>query len=162
MPCRAQLPRWPVLDGDFELSERDPKALAVSLTTRKLVKIMKIADYDHDGWATKFPLQVCSVPAGTRLAILVGTSRRQPKLHAFGTVLHPNQPLYIRAQQWDELLNEKTTPLRVVVLSCGNHGSEEQWEYELRTDQKGIHATKFVYSCGDGFSPDPLKAREEF
>jgi hypothetical protein len=159
----AVLPHWPVLDGDYELSQTSPARFSALVRARRPVTVMHIADYDHDGRATEFPLQIGTL-SGTEPTILVGISRRFPYLHAFGTVLHPKEPLVLRdSSQWDTVLHARRK-VTLIQLHCGDHGGGEQWEFELRFDKEGIHATRIVYSCGPDFSEarGALKSREEF
>lgn len=160
----AVLSRWPVLDGDYELSQTSPDTFGALVRARAPKTAMRLGDYDHDGRATEFPLQVGAGPCGYCPTILVGISRRFPYLHAFGTVLHPKEPLGLHhPSDWDTVLHGQRK-VTLVQISCGNHGAEEQTELELRFDEEGIHATRIVYSCGPGpdFSRAALKSREEF
>lgn len=52
----AVLQRWPVLSADF--SARDSVEFGRQVRTRKAVGILKLGDYDHNGQATEFLLQV--------------------------------------------------------------------------------------------------------
>jgi hypothetical protein len=159
----AVLSRWPALPDDYKLSEAHPDEFGAAVRARNPTTIMHIADYDHDGRATEFPLQIEAFPCGHRATVLVGVSRRLPRLHAFGTVLHPNKPLILRdPSQWDALLHSQGN-VSLLQKSCGDHGSDEEVELELHIDAQGIHARRLVYSCSpDLNSRGPLRSREEF
>jgi len=141
---RAVLRRWPVLDSDSDFAVGGQFALRVR--ARRPARAMRIADYDHDGWATEFPLQVGSYPV-VWPAILVGVSRRRPHLHAFGTAQHPHAPLTLAdPEQWEDFLHS-SGDTTLVQVGCGNHGSEEQTEIALRATPAGLVATEFTYAC---------------
>jgi hypothetical protein len=160
----AVLPHWPKLDGDYELSQTSLDTFGALVRARRPVTVMHIADYDHDGRATEFPLQIGAGPCGNYPTILVGITRRFPYLHVFGTVLHPKEPLALRdSSQWDTVLHARRKVM-LIQIPCGIHADEEQTEYELRVDKEGIHATRIVYSCDPDFPEKrgALKSREEF
>src|SRR5512137_1825717 len=52
---QAVLRRWDVHKDDFD--EHDSPTFAARVKARPLARIMKFADYDHDGRATEFVLQ---------------------------------------------------------------------------------------------------------
>ena len=54
---------------------------------------MPLGDYDRDGRATEFVLQVDAGPCGHDTSLVVGISRDTPRLHAFGTAESPDEPL---------------------------------------------------------------------
>jgi hypothetical protein len=142
----AQLPKRPVLDSD--MAHMDDPEFAKMVASRPVVKVMALADYDHDGRATEFLLQV-GAPCGHRQTIVVGISRANPKLHAFGTIANPKKPLVLESPEaWKQLLrsNGKTT---VVSWPCGDHGSPEELQFELVTGESGIQAFLLRYSCND-------------
>jgi len=93
---------------------------------------MNFADYDHDGEATEFFIQTESLACGHQNGIVVGVSKRNPHLHAFGTVLHPTRPLHLEPDETQALLNS-SGPVRLVDLQCLDHGSDVEIELELST-----------------------------
>jgi hypothetical protein len=98
----AILQRWDVRDQDLE--DHDSKHFSESVSKRPVTKVMKLADYNHDGDANEFFLQTGVLPCGKRVGVVIGLSTLRPRLHAFGSVLHPDQPLYLFKPQWDALL----------------------------------------------------------
>lgn len=76
---------------------------------------MKFADYDQDGDATEFPLQVGAMAGARKVGLLVGISKAIPKLHAFGTAEHPNRPIVLQLWEWDALLK---SPKHSVTLTA--------------------------------------------
>ena len=142
----AQLQRWPVRDGDFERMSQPGFSRLV--TSRPIVRIINLADYDHDGRATEFLFQIGAGPCGHRQIVLVGISRANPKLHVFGTVAHPEVPLVLESpDSWKQLLRSKGKTT-VISWPCGDHGSEDETAVELNTGTNGIRAYRLRYACG--------------
>jgi hypothetical protein len=101
----AVLQRWPTqrddLDVGFQpLNSPEWKAFLARVRARPAVKVLKLAAYDHDGNATEFFFQT-EAGAGHRWGIVVGVSASNPRLHAFGTVRHPNTPLVMQPKEWE-------------------------------------------------------------
>jgi len=119
---RARLARWPKVEGDIDESFR------------------------IDQLATEFILQTAALPCGKKQSIVVGVSKNQPRLHAFGTVEHPRQPLELYVRQWDELRKAKL-PLELDMWSCGDHGSERQSTLTVSIDARGLHAFLDQFGC---------------
>ena len=107
---------------------------------------MRFGDYDHDGQATEFILQVGTLPCGKKMSVAIGVSRQNPRLHVFSTAEHPERPLVLQAWQWESLLGAKA-PIKVTDWKCGDHGSDAETELELSADENGIHATNWTYEC---------------
>jgi hypothetical protein len=147
---RAVLQRWPVKDIDaeaFRRANRDGrKQFTKRVMERKVVSILRLGDYNHDGWPTEFVLQIGTVPCGKRRSILVGVTPKQWTLHAFGSAEHRDRPLVLEADDWRKLRDAKG-PGRVVESKCGDHGGEQQEEIVLRTDASGIHAMREIFEC---------------
>lgn len=155
----AVLPRWPVYDGDFDL--RDSANFLEVVKRRPLVSIMNFADYDHDGRSTEFAFQIGAGPCGHEQSIVVGISKDNPHLHAFGTVAHPKDPLvFQRSSVWRSLLQSKGDTA-VVEWPCWDHGSEEEARIELHATPRGIQAFRLLYSCIGDSSAHKLMKREE-
>lgn len=145
----AVLARWPVLPDDYERHAVGPPTNA-EIASRAPVEIMNIADYNHDGHATEFVLQVGTFPCGHSDAVLVGLSPKQPTLHVFGTAEEPDEPLHVERRSWNELL-KSAGATRHTVLQCGDHGSEMEREIDLRADSAGLHVKYIEYECGPNF-----------
>src|SRR5262245_1652612 len=141
---KAVLRRWDVQDEDLADPEADE--LPGRVRTRPLSTTMNLEDYDHDGVASEFVLQVATAPCGKRIGVLVGVSRRDDRLHVFRTAAHPEQPLYLRLDHW-EALRRARTYIRRVDWSCGDHGSDTETEVELRADDGDIQVTEREFTC---------------
>ncbi len=156
---RAILPRWPELESDVDLE--DSSNFGQIIRSRPIVAIMNFADYDHDGRATEFPIQIGAGPCGHRSTILVGVSRNNPHLHVFGTIAHPDRPLVLEhPTDWTQLLASggNTT---VAQWACGDHASEEHIEVQLHATANGIEAIRLFYSCDENSTARRLLKREE-
>ncbi|HEV8322297.1 MAG TPA: hypothetical protein VG389_11825 [Myxococcota bacterium] len=108
---------------------------------------MKLGDYDRDGSASEFVLRIGS-EACRSTSVIVGVSRLQPELHVFTTEERPDSPLIVAPEYWDTLLRSggKTT---VEEMLCGDHGSMEQSEIELKAKEGALHAERKRYKCTD-------------
>ncbi|HWQ25510.1 MAG TPA: hypothetical protein VN367_01890 [Chlorobaculum sp.] len=155
----ARLPKWPVHEGDFDRA--GSPGFSKIVQSRPIVRIMKFADYDHDGRSTEFLLQIGSGPCGHRQTVLVGISRSNPKLHAFGTVAHPDSPLVLESPDaWKQFLRSKGTTT-VVSWPCGDHGSEEETDIKLIAEAEGIRAFHLRYTCGGAGGGRFLERKEQ-
>jgi hypothetical protein len=141
----AVLQRWPQLAADA--GEMDRAALARRVRARPPVRVMNLRDYDHDGRATEFMLQVSTAPSEKRMAIVVGISKARPSLHAFTSVGHPERPLLLYEHVWDALLRSRGK-VSAVEWACGDHGSETRTEVHLSVTPAGIDGSRAVYECG--------------
>ncbi len=145
----AILPRWEPQDGDIKLEGTDE--LLQRVRSRPVVKVMQFGDYDHDGNATEFFLQTGTAPCGKRTGVVVGRVRGSTGLRALGTVLHPNEPLVMKKDEW-EALRDATGPIRVVDWHCGDHGSDTEIELELETGPQGISVISRTFACDDNIN----------
>lgn len=142
----ATAQRWPMRDKDSDReADEDPK-LIKDIEHRKPVRLMAFADYDHDGNATEFLLQVGTLPCGKLQLAAVGISPANPHLHVFGSVAHPNDPLMMSQWVW-ERLKQSGKPKEVEEWPCGDHGSEESDRVVVSAKRGQINATSRVYEC---------------
>ena len=139
----ALLPGWPNRKNDEAMA--DDAKLSELVKSRSQVPIIDLHDFDHDGRATEFVLPVGGAGCAMHASIAVGITKQNPRLHAFGTVLHPDEPLMLSIRAW-ELLRRQARAT-VVDLECGFRGADTQVELELRADSAGIHVTESEYSC---------------
>lgn len=156
-PGEAVLRRRDIGKNDLEQSEATDFAQRVQ--ARPLTKIMKFGDYDHDGRATEFIVQVGTLPCGKQMSVAVGVSRVKPNLHVLTTADHPELPLILQKWQWEKLLSAKKT-ITVVDWPCGDHGSETETELELWADKGKIHVKSREYTCPENGQKKKL-IREE-
>lgn len=153
----AVIQRWAV-DHD-----RDSKAglesngddITALVADRKIVQFMNFADYNHDGWASEFYVQTGTLPCGKSVGVIVGVSRRNPKLHVFGTASNPDKPLYLQRREW-EALRGASSPIEVTDWQCQDHGAEAETAVRLRWTAAGIAGVRREYTCPEGTEPKRL------
>ncbi len=142
----ATAQRWPMRDKDSDReADEDPK-LIKDIEHRKPVRLMTFADYDHDGNATEFLLQVGTLPCGKLQLAAVGVSAANSHLHVFGTAAHPNEPLMMSEWVWG-VLKRSGKPKEVEEWPCGDHGSDESDRVVVSAKRGRINATSRVYEC---------------
>jgi hypothetical protein len=134
--------RWVPAKG----SVPDPIPLE-DIKKRPTAEVMRLADYDHDGRATEFVLQIdAGSPCGRTPSVLVGISKAVPALHVFGTVEAPKTTLVLEHRSdWEKLRQSATTTL--IETACGDHGAEEEASLQVRIDAAGFHATPKTRPC---------------
>jgi hypothetical protein len=144
----AAIQRWPPdMDHDFDLAKRDDfDALVRKRTT---VQVMQLADYDHDGMATKFYLQTEADPCGKSAGVLVGLSKANPQLHAVGTTSHPGDPLVLFQWEWDALRNSLHS-VTVTDWECHDHAAETRTEVYLYWSGDTVDGVRREYTCPTG------------
>jgi hypothetical protein len=140
----AKLPRWAPTQA-----ERDTLAVPsqASLQTRPLVQVMKLGDYDHDGRATEFVLQIAAFPCGHTTSVVVGIDKNNPKLHIFSSVEQPKDWLTLESRSdWEKVRGQ--LPVTLVEVSCGDHGADQEEGVQISADAKGLHAEHKTKPCG--------------
>ena len=144
------LRRWaPVESGpDSDWQHFDDADFESQVARRPLWEVMKLADFDHDGQATEFLLQVDTLPCGKHQMVLVGVSRANPHLHTFASAEDPNKPLILGDWEWNAL-RDSSHPIDVVDWHCQDHGSDTQWKVHLSAESGVIHAAKTSRQCPD-------------
>jgi len=141
---KAILQRWPVRDSDWKDFDHPPSADVVH--RRPAVHIMNMADYDHDGRATEFLVQVGTLPCGKLQSVAIGLTRQNPHLHAIATVEKPDVPLTMPVWAW-QALRKSPGPTTVDDWDCGDHGSEEHDDLVVSARRGGIHVKFHRWSC---------------
>lgn len=169
----AALRRWDVTREDrkklIEMESRNkedktkgPQFFAADgLRMRPLARVMEFVDYDHDGRATEFLLQIGTWPCDVKVCVVVGISRNNNRLHVFASANRPKEPLILKSGQW-EALSKVKGPVKVPDLLCGDHGSDYEREVELRAHNGKIYATRRTYQCVDKGRRGPLIEEKDF
>lgn len=145
-PGKAVLRRWEPQEEDFRAVESEPQVFLTQVRARPLVTGMRFADYNHDGNSTEFFLQTSVEPCGKATGIVVGVTPILPRLHAFGSALHPDKPLVMHKKEWEALL-KATGATEVLDWSCGDHGSEIESDLVLSATDGAIHAVRREFEC---------------
>jgi hypothetical protein len=147
-PGRSYLQRWPIYSGDVIREIDGDKRLISDIKHRPESKAMAPADYDRDGWPTKFLLQVGTLPCGKEQFIAIGVSRRNPHLHALSSMAAPSRPLVLSLGAWRALLGGPGDHI-VPTWRCGDHGSEEFSDVVVSADNGIIRVRDRTFSCTD-------------
>ena len=122
---------------------------------------MRFADYDRDGEATEFLIQVGTLPCGKWQFAAVGVSAREPRLHALSSAAKPDAPLIMPLAAWQALLRSPG-PEAVATWTCGDHGSESRNELIVSADNGEIYVRGRELSCpADGQAEMLLKETDE-
>ena len=139
--------RWqPVEAGDEnDWKHASDKDFVNQVRKRKLKNLMILADYDHDGRATEFLLQVATKPCGKHQMVLVGISKLNPHLHAFATPEKPHSPLLLASWEWEALLKSEHTS--IIDWQCGDHDSGYEWRAILDAHDGVLHAKFQSFEC---------------
>jgi len=145
-PGSSLLQRWPVHSGDFDHLGSDDPELVKAIKQRPVPKVMNFADYNHDGQATEFLLQVDTAPCGKHEMVAVGVSAKDPHLHALSSIEGPAKPLVMTAAEWATLLKGPGEH-QIVDWACGDHGSEEEQDLIISASNGGIDVRHKHYAC---------------
>lgn len=150
--------QWRPMDPrDFDsVGEAGPTtALIATVSKRRGPRVMHMADYNHDGTAAEFLVQVSAGPCGHTAYMLFGVSQARPRLHAFGTADHPADPLVLPGSAWQALLIGGG-PATVTAWPCGDHGSEVRQELVLSASGGVIRVRQKTWSCPEDGSGERL------
>jgi len=148
------LRHWPMRIRDMDRTDRGDPTLLADVARRKPYVVMSLADYDHDGRATEFVVEVDDFPRAERY-VAIGITKNKPHLHALSSAAHPGEPLFLSKGAWDAL---KATgkPSNVVDWPCvfdlwggsyadgasgtrveANHGTIRAWDRNYACNAKG-------------------------
>jgi len=143
----AIVQRWLPSPGDYQ--HPPVEGLPDIVGKRPLIQVMHFGDYEHDGGRSEFYLQTESLPCGKSSGVVVGVSRKNPRLHAVGTASRPDKPLSLKKDEW-EALRDASGPIEVLDWACGDHGSDTELTVRLHWGADGIDGTRREYTCPPG------------
>ena len=148
------LRHWPMRLRDMDRADRGDPTLVADVARRKPYVVMSLADYDHDGRATEFVVEVDDFPSVERYAA-IGISKNEPRLHAFSSAAYPGKPLLLSWGAW-KALKATGKPTNVIDWPCvfdlgdgsyadgasgtrveANHGTIRAWYRNYTCDAKG-------------------------
>lgn len=141
----AVLQRWPEASDDLDRNERDDPKLAAEIAARPAPKILAFADYDRDGRATEFLLQVGALPCGKRQFMAVGVSG-SGRLDVLRTAARPDRPLVMPRHVWDALARSPR-PEPLLTWECDDHGSEVRTTLQPRAENGRLYAVARAFGC---------------
>ena len=139
----AKLARWAPTGA-----ERDKLVVPsqASLQKRPPVQIMKFDDYDHDGRATEFVLQIAAFPCGHTTSVVIGVDKKYPKLHIFSSFEAAKDWLTLESRSdWEKVRGP--LPVTLVEWNCGDHGSDAEESVQISADARGLHTTRRKKDC---------------
>ncbi len=126
-------------DYDVPEGQRRAAATLTQAVKRPRVRVMDLADYDHDGRATEFVFTIGYLACGQQPNVLVGISRAVPTLHVFGTAEDPAAWIVMTYRDtWGEIRRAKASPKEVALQECGDHGGNGSY-LGLAWDSAGFH-----------------------
>jgi hypothetical protein len=137
----AMLQRWPT-----RLDDMGDETPAATIRARAPAPVLRLRDYNHDGIAGEFLLQIDTLPCGKHLMVAIGTTRDHPRLHALTSAEHPERPLKLYSWQW-EALARNPQPGEVMDWPCDDHGAAEETTVRLRAEHGRLHATALTKTC---------------
>jgi hypothetical protein len=154
--------QWrPLEPGDMHLlGEPATPAFLAQVQKRPGPHTIVPGDYDKDGTAAEFLVQISAGPCGHTDYMLVGTSRARPKLHGFGSADHPGDLLTMPGSAWQALLTARG-PTSVTAWPCGDHGSDVRHELILSASAGAIRVRQQTWSCPDEGQAERLLREEQ-
>lgn len=148
--------QWrPMAASDFDNGQGAPKGFLAAVARRPGPRVMRMADYDHDGQASEFLVQVSAGPCGHTDYVAVGVSKANPRLHALSSAGNPGAPLVMSGSAWQALLSA-SSPRKVTIWPCGDHGAEERGELVLSARAGVISGRQKSWSCPEDGSAEKL------
>jgi hypothetical protein len=133
----AFLQRWRPIpssahDEDDDWHHASDLTFLRRVKARGLTELMRIADYNHDGLASEFLVQVGTRPCGKNVQVLVGLSRTNPHLHVFASAQAPDEPLELFSWVW-EAVRKSAKPVHMIEWACGDHMSSVESSVTVAT-----------------------------
>lgn len=155
----AAMPWRPVASTDFDrAADGASPAFLAEVARRPGPRVMKLADYDRDGMASEFLVQVAAGPCGHTEYAAVGVSKASGRLHALSSKANPAAPLVLPAAAWRAMLG--AGPGRVVNYRCGDHGTEQQEELAVSARGGAISVQRVLRECRESGAAGAELARE--
>jgi hypothetical protein len=142
-------------DFDEALDQGPSPGFSAAVAKRRGPRVMNMADYDKDGNASEFLVQVSAGPCGHTEYMLFGVSKARPRLHAFGTADHPGDVLTLPGSAWQALLTTRGTA-KVTAWPCGDHGSDVRQELLLSASGGAIRVRRKTWTCPENGEAERL------
>jgi len=124
--------------ADFDFLKR--------VQARGPVELLEFGDYNHDGRASEFLLQVGLRPCGRPQLVLIGVSARNPHLHVFASAEAPDQPLMLPAAAWAAVL-ASPRPTHTVEASCADPDSTSEAWVDVAARHGVFHVRRESRAC---------------
>gem|GEM_PF-1143181 len=147
-PGRPAFPRWSLTSAEVGalLSAPPGTDFRARFEGRPLARILTLADFNGDGIAAEFVVQIGASPfGGGRAAALVGL-RSDRRLGVFGGPLTGSSPVVLTSpDQWLAVRGGRDA--RLVQRGCGDHGRDEEEALVLRWEEGELIAVAQTVSC---------------
>ncbi len=108
--------------------------------------VMRIGDFNHDGQASEFLLQVGARGCGRPLMVLVGVSKYNRHLHVFASAEAPDVPLELDAQTW-EAVRGSAKPVRALESRCEALAGQVETELQVEVRHGIFHVRRATHPC---------------
>jgi len=150
----AYATRWPLAPTDLDREDKHDPGLIAEIKRRPAPVIMNFTDYDRNGSASEFLLQVGTLPCGKHEFAAIGIAS-DGRLRALSSAAHPAAPLMMPLAAW-QALAKSAGPTTVPTLTCGDHGSDSRIELVVSADKGVIRVKSREYSCPAGGKSEKL------
>ena len=152
-PGSALLQRWQPIpasasDEDDDWHHASDFNFLKRVQARRTTDAMRIADYNHDGQASEFLLQVGVLPCGRPQLLLVGVSRRNPHLHVFAAADAGDQPLLMGPRAWAAVLKNPRAR-QVVEWPCGTDADSVESVVDVEVRRGVFHLQRSERHCAN-------------
>ncbi|HVN99372.1 MAG TPA: hypothetical protein VMT49_04965 [Steroidobacteraceae bacterium] len=149
----AVVQRWQPIpasahDEDDDWHHASDLNFLARVRARPPAAIMRIADYNHDGRASEFLLQVGAPACGQHLMVLVGVSKYNARLHVFASAESPDEPLELDARTW-EAVRRSAQPVHAVESGCDQPGAKVESLVTVEPRQGVFHVQRSERACGN-------------
>jgi hypothetical protein len=158
----AVLQRWQPVpasahDEDDDWHHASDFNFLTRVRSRGSASVMRIADYNHDGRANEFLLQVGAAGCGRHRMVLVGVSKYNMRLHVFASADAPDEPLELDAQTW-EAIRKSAQAVHAVESSCEQQSGGMESLVTVEARQGIFHAQRSERPCASPVSARPVDA----
>jgi hypothetical protein len=128
------------IDGGYSTEQ-----LKEERAKRRPVSVLQLKDFNQDGLAAEFVLQVNAGPCGHQQGVLLGVEARGGPLKVFGGAANPGAPLVLEYSNWFNFLMKSS--FDSLEFGCGDHGSEEEMVIHLSIKDGAFVAEQEVFDC---------------
>jgi hypothetical protein len=113
---------------------------------RGAAQVMRIGDFNHDGQASEFLLQVGAQGCGRHLMVLVGVSKYNTHLHVFSSAEAPDVPLELDAPTW-EAVRTSAKPIRALESRCDGQAGQVETQVRVEARHGIFHVQRATHPC---------------
>lgn len=158
---KAILQRWPLEADDLPREDRGDPTLVAVIMDRNERTLIEPADYDRDGSATEFLIQVGTLPCGKLQFAAIGVAPTSNRLHTLSSLAKPDEPLIMPAAAWSAL-RASAGPTAVTTWACGDHGADQRNVLVVSAVDGTIQVRERKYSCREDGNDEKLLDESDF